>query len=57
MKRVIRSSESVKSTFRFYFKDGNQKLIEAENMYDALSYILFEQHHDAKDIYRIEEVE
>ena len=59
MKRVIRPSvEEYSSTFKFYFKDGNQKLFEAENMYDALSHVLFvEKRYTAEDIYKVEEVE
>ena len=45
-------------TFRFYYKDGNQQMFEADNMYDALSYVLFERkQYNASDIYKIEEVE
>ena len=44
-------------TFRFYFKDGNQKLIEAENIYDALSYVCFELGIQATNVRKIEEVE
>ena len=57
MKRVTKSDELVNFTFRFYFKDGNQKLIEAVNIFDALSYVLFEEDYSAEDIYKIEEVE
>ena len=47
-----------KSTFRFYFKDGNEQMFEAPNMYDALSYVLFEaKRYNATDIYKIEEVD
>ncbi len=44
-------------TYRFYFKDGNQKLIEAENIYEALSFVCFDLTGiKASDIYKIEEV-
>ena len=43
-------------TFRFYFKDGNQKLIEAENIYEALSYICFDLGIQAINVRKIEEV-
>lgn len=55
MKKLIKASETEK-TFRFYFNDGNQKLIEADNIYDALSYVLFVQDLPAEGIYKIEEV-
>ena len=55
MKKLIKASET-KKTFRFYFDDGNQKLIEADNIYDALSYVLFVQNLSAESIYKIEEV-
>ena len=58
MKRVIRATSEDDPTFRFYFKDGNQQLFEAENMYDAISHVLFnERRYNASDIYKIEEVE
>lgn len=45
-------------TFRFHYKDGNKQMFEAENIYDALSYVLFERkQYNASDIYKIEEVE
>lgn len=44
-------------TFRFYFKDGNQKLIEAENIHEALSYVCFELGMQAIDVRKIEEVQ
>lgn len=56
MKRVIKSSESIAKTFRFYFTGGNRKLIEAPNIYEALSYVCFELDCSAEDIYKIEEV-
>lgn len=56
MKRVIRASEDTK-TFRIYFKDGNQKLIEAPNIYIAVQYVCFELNFSAGDIYKIEEIE
>lgn len=43
--------------FRVYFRDGNQKLFEAENMYAVLSYIYFVLHYNASDITKIEEVD
>jgi len=43
-------------TFRVYFKDGNQKLFEAKNLYELISYICFETRASALDIYKIEEV-
>ena len=46
-----------KPVFRFYFNDGNQQLFEAENMYDALSHVLFvEKRYTATDIWKVEEV-
>lgn len=55
MERVIKSSESISKTFRFYFADGNQKLVDASNIYEALSYVCFELNCNAEDIYKIEE--
>lgn len=45
------------TTFRFYFRDGNQKLIEGENIYDALSYLCFDLGIEATNVRKIEEVE
>lgn len=56
MKKVIRASEETK-TFHIYFKDGNRKLLEAENMYTVIAYLVFEQNYSPDDIYKIEEVE
>lgn len=60
MKRIIKASKSDSEifTFRFYFKDGNQQMFDAENIYDALSYVLFvKKQYNATDIWKIEEVE
>lgn len=47
-------------TFRVYFKDGNQKLFEAENIVDLMDYIvdtlIFTGHYEEDDIYKVEEV-
>lgn len=56
MKKVIRASEG-KKTFKVYFNDGNQKLIEAPNIYVAVQYVCFELNFSAGDIYKIEEIE
>ncbi len=56
MKKVIRASDETK-TFRIYFKDGNRKLLEAENMYTVIGYLVFEQNYSPDDIYKIEEIE
>ena len=61
MKRQIKAfqerTQSIRRTFRVYYTDGNRKLLEAENIYDALSYVLFEKGDNASDIWKIEEVE
>lgn len=48
-------------TFRVYFRDGNQKLLEAENMVYLMDYIvdilIFPGHYEEEDIVKIEEVE
>ncbi len=41
--------------FRVYFKDGNQKLFEAEALVDLFDYLI--RHEEANNIYKIEEVE
>ena len=43
-------------TYRVYFRDGNQKLFEAENMYVVINYICFDLNYNASDIIKIEEV-
>ena len=43
-------------TFRVYFRDGNQKLFEAENMYAVINHLYFELNYNASDIVKIEEV-
>lgn len=45
-----------KRIFKVYFKDGNEKLLGAETMYNALSYLLFVKHYNDSDIIKIEEV-
>lgn len=55
MKKVIKAKTEFK-TFRIYYNDGNRKLFDGENIYDVLSYVLFEQGDLASDIYKIEEV-
>lgn len=55
MKRMIKAS-SEKKTFRIYFNDGNQKLVEAAEIYSALYYIVFELGFSAYSVYKIEEV-
>ena len=58
MKRAIKSSENDNLTFKVYFKDGNQQMFSAENMYDVLSHVLFvERRYTATDIWKIEEIE
>lgn len=56
MKRrtVIKASTDVKE-FNVYFVDRNIKILEGDNIYDVLSYVLFELGYDAKDIWKIEE--
>lgn len=50
--------QHINPLFKFYFKDGNRQMYEAENMYDALSYVLFvAKRYNASDIWKIEEVE
>jgi len=44
-------------TFRVYFRDGSQKLFEAENMFDVLSHICFILNYSSNVIIKIEEVE
>lgn len=56
MKKVIGASKETK-TFHIYFKDGNRKLLEAENIYDVIAYLVFDQDYSPDDIYKIEEVE
>jgi hypothetical protein len=55
MKKVITSSEEIK-IFHIYFKDGNKKLLEAENMYTVIAYLVFDQNYSPDDIYKIEEL-
>ena len=58
MKKMIASSEEpARKTFRICYNDGNKKLFEADNIYDALSFVLFERGDNASDIWKIEEVE
>lgn len=58
MKKVIKASVDTQLTFKVYFKDGNQQIFEAENMYDVLSHVLFvENQYNATDIWKIEEIE
>ena len=58
MMKLIKSSEdSQRFTYRIYYKDGNQQMFEGDNIYDVLSYILFDRkQYNATDIYKIEEV-
>ena len=42
--------------FKVYFKDGNEKLLEGETMYNVLSYLLFIKNYSDSDIIKIEEV-
>lgn len=45
------------STFKVYFKDGNKKTFDAENIYDVLSHVLFvDRGYNASDIWKIEEI-
>ena len=48
--------QSDRKTFRICYNDGNKKWFEADNIYDALSFALFERGNNASDIWKIEEV-
>lgn len=43
-------------TFRIYFRDGNQKLLECENIVQAVNYVVYELGFAATEIYKLEEV-
>jgi len=45
-----------KRDYRVYFRDGNVKILEGENMYTVLSYLFFECKYAGKDVVKIEEV-
>ena len=58
MKKMILSGDKASSrkTFKVYFVDGNQKLLEAEDIVAALNYVVYVAGSFASDIYKIEEV-
>lgn len=43
--------------YRVYFKDGNQRIFEADGLFDLISYICYELWYQQDDVYKIEEVE
>ena len=61
MKKYVKAELGTKpdkftrKTFRICYNDGNKKLFEADNIYDALSFVLFERGDNASDIWKIEE--
>ena len=47
----------MKKIFRVYFSDGNQRLYEAKNIFEALNYVVQVSEYMVGQILRIEEVE
>lgn len=43
--------------FRFYYIDGNQRLYQAENIVEALNYVVYATEYLACEIVKIEEVQ
>lgn len=42
--------------FRVYFRDGNQRLYQAENIVDVVLYVVERGDYSADDIIKVEEV-
>ena len=43
-------------TYKVYFKDGNQKLFEADGIFDLICYLCYKMNYTQKDFYKVEEV-
>lgn len=42
--------------FKVYFRDGNQRIFSAENIYQVVNHVCFVLNYDAEDIIKVEEV-
>ncbi len=47
----------MRHTYRVYFTDGNQRLLEADGMYALIAHLCFIENYNETDFYKIEEVE
>lgn len=56
MKRYVKCS-NIGTDFRVYFRDGNQKLLNAENIVQVVNYLVYEAGFNAADIVKIEEMD
>ena len=68
MKREIKStnyypldpyveSAVIDHTYRVSFKDGNKKLLGAQNIVEVINYLVYDKGYSAEDIWKVEEVE
>lgn len=51
---IIKESEVSRSTYRIYFEDGNQKLLEGNNLEEVIKYL--KSTNMLNSVYKIEKI-